>query len=993
MIVRRAIRIRLGGIAALCAVASFVLVTMLPAATGDTIADREVGEPDFLHSCAVDVNGVSPDNGTGNGYGLSAVTALAIDSAGHLYAADTANNRVLGWHDEAALVTGQSADLVVGQVDLYSISANGNGGPNPNPNNLASPEGVAVDSNDNLYVADTSNNRVLEYSAPYTACGGVLPCTVGPPNLVFGQLDDFYASDCNLGGFTVGTSADSLCGPRGIAVDSHDNLYVADNGNNRVLEYNTPLTVTAVSGSGDTTADFVFGEGASGTNFNTSAVTSCLTITPSATNLCSPFGVAVDSSGNVYVSDTNYDRVLVYNQSGTPPTNATADAALGVAGPSSGGSCILNSQNGICNPHQLAFDASNNLYVGTGRVLEFATPITNNENASAVFGQPNFTTIDTSCGAANVLCSADGVAIDASGNLLVGDTTGNRIMEFKTPLLTENESASLVLGQGGFNHLAANTAVPEFLALPIQIAIDRKSTPIHLYVADSFDHRILAWNDVATFTDGAAADLVIGQPDFYSNSANEGSGTSTTSSLADPQSVAVDSNSNLYVADTGNNRVLEFSAPFAGCASLPCVDSAAATVVIGLQGSSTDECAGTPSAMTLCGPDSVAIDSNNNLYVADTQDNRVLEFLAPLSTNEGASGVWGQAGSFSTNGQNNPSGTPSANSLFLPEGVALDPSNNLYISDLLNNRVLEFNETANPATNTTANTVFGQTNFSNNGSGGGTTGLNEPRQVTLDQSGNLFIVDWGNSRVLQYSSPATSNTTPVHVFGQADDLNGSRCNFDGGEPDAATLCSPQGVAVDGIGDVAISDTLNNRVLWFDQPLAATPTPTPTATATGRTPTATPTATASSSPSSTSSRTPTATATPSATASPSPTATQTPTPTPTPTGVPITLAYPQNVSFGTSTLVGKTSKPAKVSLKNSNSKKSHLSAVIMMETATAPFAVKSQCHKTLAPGKSCKVLVTFAPQNTRPQTGMLMIYDDVVGSPQLITLTGTGKAGK
>ena len=160
MIARRTIRVRLGQIVALCMAASFVVVTMLPAATGDTIADRELGEPDFLHSAAVNVNGVSL--GTGNGYGLSGVTALAIDNAGHLYAADTANNRVLGWHNEAALVTGQPADLVVGQIDLYSVLANSNGSSNANFTNLSSPSGVAVDSKGNLYVSDTGNGRVLE---------------------------------------------------------------------------------------------------------------------------------------------------------------------------------------------------------------------------------------------------------------------------------------------------------------------------------------------------------------------------------------------------------------------------------------------------------------------------------------------------------------------------------------------------------------------------------------------------------------------------------------------------------------------------------------------------------------------------------------------------------------------------------------------------------------------------------------------------------------
>ena len=350
MIARRTIRIRLGGIAALCVAATFVAVTMLSAATGDTIADRELGEPDFLHSAAVNVNGVSL--GTGNGYGLSGSTALAIDNAGHLYAADTANNRVLGWHSEAALVTGQPADLVVGQIDLYSVLANSNGSSNANFTNLSSPSGVAVDSKGNLYVSDTGNGRVLEYNAPYAACGGVFPCTVGQANMVFGQRNDFHSGGCNFGATTEGASADSLCVPEGLAVDSHDNLYIADQQNNRVLEFNTPLTVTAVPGSGDNTADFVFGQGASGTNFNTSAI-SCPSV--SATSLCQPYGVAVDSNDNVYVSDT-FERCSRAAREipacGSLPCVDSADATvvIGIQGTSTANCAGTPSAMTLCGP-------------------------------------------------------------------------------------------------------------------------------------------------------------------------------------------------------------------------------------------------------------------------------------------------------------------------------------------------------------------------------------------------------------------------------------------------------------------------------------------------------------------------------------------------------------------------------------------------------------------------------------------------------------------
>ncbi|WP_333647514.1 hypothetical protein [Candidatus Binatus sp.] len=104
---------------------------------------------------------------------------------------------------------------------------------------------------------------------------------------------------------------------------------------------------------------------------------------------------------------------------------------------------------------------------------------------------------------------------------------------------------------------------------PQGVAIDASTTPNGLYVADRSNNRVLGYKDAATFVNGGPADLVIGQPDFYSTASNSG-GTSG-SSLYNPVGVAVDGSGNLYVADSGNNRVLEYNAPFAGCGSFPCV--------------------------------------------------------------------------------------------------------------------------------------------------------------------------------------------------------------------------------------------------------------------------------------------------------------------------------------------------------------------------------------------------------------------------------------
>ncbi|MFZ2062562.1 MAG: SBBP repeat-containing protein [Candidatus Binatus sp.] len=160
-----------------------------------------------------------------------------------------------------------------------------------------------------------------------------------------------------------------------------------------------------------------------------------------------------------------------------------------------------------------------------------------------------------------------------------------------------------------------------------------------------------------------------------------------------------------------------------------------------------------------------------------------------------------------------------------------------------------------------------------------------------------------------------------------------------------------------------------------------PTSTPTATSTSATSTATPTATATS-------------GTPTVTATPTTTATATPTASPTPEPGTIAIS-PSSINFGDKTAEGKTSKPVKVTIKNTDSKSSKISVMVESEVPTAPFALKgSACTKTLPPGKSCKIQVVFdAPMNTTPQAGTLTVTDTAQGSPQVIPITGTAKTPK
>ena len=137
----------------------------------------------------------------------------------------------------------------------------------------------------------------------------------------------------------------------------------------------------------------------------------------------------------------------------------------------------------------------------------------------------------------------------------------------------------LVLGQSTLTG-AGNASI---LHGPFGVAIDRSVSPNRIYVADTLHNRILGWDDVAGLTNGDEPKLVLGQQDFDSYGASGGilSGDSAgpgPGSLSGPTGVAVDGSGNVYVADTGNNRVLEYNEPFASCASLPCAGPVASAV-------------------------------------------------------------------------------------------------------------------------------------------------------------------------------------------------------------------------------------------------------------------------------------------------------------------------------------------------------------------------------------------------------------------------------
>ncbi len=371
------------------------------------------------------------------------------------------------------------------------------------------------------------------------------------------------------------------------------------------------------------------------------------------------------------------------------------------------------------------------LFLGSGLAYAFA----NGQNASLVIGRPDFTsgTLQTT---QNGLTIPSSTAFDSSGKLWAADLEDNRVLEF-TPPFSNGMKASLVIGQPDFTSRTSQTT-QNGLSSPIGTAFDSSGD---LWVTDFVDNRVLEFTP--PFSNGMKASVVIGQPDFTSNT-----GQTTQDGLKGPEKATFDSSGDLWVTDAVSSRVLEFTPPFS--------NGMKASLVIGKPGFTSSSVS--PTQNGLNDPDSATFDSSGNLWVTDGA-NRVLEFTRPFTIGMKASLVIGQPDFTSNTPQTTQSGLGS------PRGASLDTSGKLWVADGDNNRVLEF---APPFTiGMKASLVIGQPDFTSAAFQTTQNGLNFPAGTTFDSSGNLWVVDGANSRVLEYAAAALPTTTNTSGGGGA----------------------------------------------------------------------------------------------------------------------------------------------------------------------------------------------------------------------------------
>ncbi|HEY9899370.1 MAG TPA: IPT/TIG domain-containing protein [Pantanalinema sp.] len=635
--------------------------------------------------------------------------AMAMDSAGNLYVTQQSRSAVYKIDPAGTLTTvaGTGAWGYIGDGFPATVAQ------------LNSPEGLAVDASGNLYIADTWNHVIRKVS------NGVI-------STVAGNGQSGFSGD----GGPAGSA--QLYAPRGLAVDATGDLYIADTNNNRIrkVDHATGIITTfAGTGSYGFSGDATAAVGA---------------------QLAYPHGVAVDASGSLYIADTNNSRI-----------RKVSDGTISTVG------------SQLAYPQGVTVDGAGNLYVADTNSHRIRKLSDGTLSIVAGNGQGGFSG-DGGTATSAQLSYPKGVVVDAAGNLYVADTNNFRIRKLDAVAQTISTVAGDVSGEA----MTAG-ALNVDLAGPAATAEDAQG---NLYIADRYNHRVRKLGIDGTLTTVAGT----GVPGEAGDS-----GVATSAQLNQPQSVAVDAAGNLYIADTNNNRIRMVPATDGTYFGIPMVANSLYTFAgTGVSGFSGDGAAA--GSAQLNAPLGVAADAAGDLYIADTNNNRIRKvdhttgFIATVA----GTGVYGFTGD----------GAATSAQLNHPQGLAVDAAGNLYIADTYNNRIRKL---SGGSISTVAGNgySYGLSDYRVAGYSGGEVAsritLDSPEGVAVDAEGNLYVADTENNRILKVAlGGAVSTVAGNGIYG----IDG-----DGGLAINARLASPRGVTVGKAGNLFIADTDNNLI--------------------------------------------------------------------------------------------------------------------------------------------------------------------------------------
>jgi sugar lactone lactonase YvrE len=545
------------------------------------------------------------------------------------------------------------------------------------------------------------------------------------------------------------TSA-SLNLPHGIALDAAGNLFIADSGPSVVRRVDASTGIITIVAGSPFNASFS-GDGGLATN----------------ATLNFPGGVAVDSAGNIFIGDVGNHRIRRVDAATGIITTVAGNGAVGFSGD---GALATNASLNLGPLLRMALDGSGNLIFADSqnyrvrRVDAFTHIITTIAGNGSISSSG-----DGGLATAAALNFPSGVALDSAGNLFIAELSGERIRKVDgiTKLI------STVAGNGTFGFSGdGGPATNATLRGPQAVSVD---TAGNVFIADDGNGRVRQVNTSQIITTVAG-----------NGSLGDG-GPATSATLFFPNGVAADGAGNFYIADSINTAVRRVDAVTGAITNLAGID--------GFFGFNGD---GIPAVSAqLCFPLGVAVDGSRNVFIADVCNNRIrrVDAVSGLITTVAGNGTSG----FSGDG-----GLAINASLSSAGALALDSTGNLFIADQNNQRIRRVDAVTGIIATVAGNGTLG---FSGDGGLATNAMLNltspfsGPAGLAVDGSGNLFFTDTGNARVRRVDAVTGTITT---VVGSSSSCNAAALG-DGGPATNASLCFPQGVAVDPTGVVYISD--------------------------------------------------------------------------------------------------------------------------------------------------------------------------------------------
>jgi hypothetical protein len=560
--------------------------------------------------------------------------------------------------------------------------------------------------------------------------------------------------------------------PNGVAIDGSGNLYVADTDNDTIRKVTPAGVVTTFAGNAGNSGS---ADGAG-----------------SAAQFNSPYGVAVDGSGNVYVSDTGNNTIRMITPAGVVTMLAGAATVAGSAD-DTGAAARFSSPNGV------AVDGSGNVYVAdtynnTIRKITAGGVVTTLAGTAGSYGSA-----DGTAGAAR-FTNPLGVAVDGSGNVYVADTGNNTIRK-----IAPGAVVTTLAGTAGAQGSADGTGNAARFYGPRAVAVDGSG---NLFVADTDAVRKVTPAGVVTtfaaltgtsaageglavdasgnvfFSDGyfavmrvSTAGAVTALAGATSGSMGYADGTGAAAQFAGPEDVAVDGSGNVYVADSANFAIRKVT------------PAGVVTTFAGKAGSSgsTD---GAGAAARFSAPIGVAIDKSGNVYVADSGNHLIRKVTPSGSVTTLAGAVPDTFGATPVPVD----GTGSAARFGDLWGIAVDGSGNAYATD---------DDTIRKITpGGVVTTLAGAAAVGGSADGAGSAArFNSPSNLAVDGSGNIYVADSdGTIRKVTPAGVVTTLAGTAGRFGSADGTGG-----------AAQFSQTDGVAVDGSGMVYVTDDWGGRV--------------------------------------------------------------------------------------------------------------------------------------------------------------------------------------